>query len=125
MTSTTNRLTLTDKDDDALDIENIVDPANGAAFLRTSMSGVYLSAQQVRQLINRLEPHAAPARAALDVFNDYPLGQVFTRSDGNLRVKVSSTHYSTIRSSAGTPPTYLASVFLTDQPEDIIEAVSA
>ncbi|WP_336628428.1 MULTISPECIES: hypothetical protein [unclassified Microbacterium] len=128
MTDRLNRLILTDKDGDTLRIERATEPDNGAAFLVTSTSGVFLTAEQARQLIDRLEPVAAPPRTALDVFKDFPLGQAFLRNDRSgrdRRVKVSTTHYVTTRQRAGEPTIYEAARFFEGQPENIIEAVTA
>ncbi|AWY04912.1 hypothetical protein PBI_FLOOF_77 [Microbacterium phage Floof] len=120
-----NKLTLTDTDGDYLEIEESTSPSEGVAFVRASSSGVYLTARQVRQLIDRLEPVAAPPATALDTFNDFPLGQVFQWSDDrSKRVKVSKSHYAVLSAHSGKPSVYEAADQLKDKAADRIKAVS-
>lgn len=83
-----------------------------------------LTPKEARQLIDALEPMAAPPRTALDVFKDFPLGQVFAWTDKERRVKVSATHYAIVRNLTGRPSIYEAAEHLTDKPADAIKAVS-
>lgn len=121
---TDNSLTLTDKDGDTLTVEDARATDAGVAFLTASRNGVYLTARQARQLIDRLEPVAGPTLTALDTFNDFPLGQVFEWTDGDQRVKVSPTHYAVMCAEDGERYQYAARTTLQGYPADDIKAVS-
>lgn len=83
-----------------------------------------LTPHEARQIIDALEPMAAPPRTALDTFSDFPLGQVFTWSDDTQRVKVSKTHYAVLGDYDGEPTTFRARAALATCPADAIEAIS-
>lgn len=95
-----------------------------ANTLAGSVALALLTPKEARQLIDALEPMAAPTRTALDEFNDYPLGQVFEWNDSKRRVKVSNTHYALIQPHAGRTSVYEAADYFTGKDGSVIKAVS-